>query len=74
MGRLAPEFDIDRNTSKGFFCKAMSNTRMCRKSRVNVLEISFADKASLRTSVLAAFLSRCSVEADLSANLIDHTL
>ena len=52
----------------------MSNTRMDGKSRVNVLEISLADKASLRTSILSAFLARCSVEADLSADLIDHAL
>ena len=50
----------------------MSNSRMGGKSRVNVLEISLADKAALRTSVFSAFLSRCSVEADLSADLIDH--
>ena len=72
MRRLAPEFDIDRHAAECLLCQMMSHTRMCGKSRIDVLEISLTDEASLRASVLSAFLTRCSVETDLTADLIDH--
>lgn len=50
----------------------MTDARMCGKSRIDILKISLTDEASLRASVLSAFLTRCSVETDLTADLIDH--
>ena len=72
VGRFPPELDIDRHAAECLLCQMMTDARMCGKSRVNVLKISLTDEASLRASVLSAFLTRCSVETDLTADLIDH--